>query len=411
MYYNIPNTFNLFKQIRHMLKKISWIAFFLLVIYPFLLVFLVIKYSIDYKLDLFEIVLLITGYYGSNITVGIGLHRLWSHHSFKTNIVMEFILAMMSAATLQGPILSWASNHHKHHTYTDKGDDPHSPLKFKNRILGFIWSHIGWMIIDGSYKSVDRITMVKLGKNKLLKWQLRYYWQIALFMNTVFPALIGYLINNTVTSAYAGFLFIGMGRALQQQATFCVNSLCHFVGSKQYYKGTAGDIWWMALFLLGENWHNFHHAFPSDYRNGVKWYHLDVHKWIIYMMSKFGLAWNLEITPKVRIQAKINETSKYLIEGRKQQLNLLQDKINQLVERLCMKLIELDNSSISIKAQLKKSCIEMQESLKRLAEQLHSSIQLTEQSSERLLKIASKKIKDSEIAIYRLYNKLEYISN
>ncbi|WP_342260279.1 fatty acid desaturase [Candidatus Tisiphia endosymbiont of Metellina segmentata] len=396
-----------------MLKRIVWSIFFVLIIYPIILSYLGIKYYASHKIGVFEISLFIAGYYGSNIAVGVGLHRLWSHHAFKTNKVVEFILVMMSAGTLQGPVLSWASNHFKHHAYTDKAQDPHSPLKFENRILGFLWSHIGWMIIDGSYKSIDRITMVKLGRNKLLRWQLKYYWQIAAFMNIVFPALIGYLIGGTIISAYAGFLFIGIGRALQQHATFCVNSLCHFVGSKQYYKGTAGDIWWMALFLLGENWHNFHHAFPSDYRNGAKWYHFDVHKWIIYVMSKLGLAWNLEVTSKIRIQAKINETSKYLIEGRKQQLNLLQDKINQLVEHVYVKLNELENSSVSIKAQLQKSFMEIQESLKKLAEQLHSSIQLTEKSSERLLKIASKKIKDREIAIYRLYNELDrkYIRN
>ncbi|MDD9335577.1 MAG: fatty acid desaturase [Rickettsiaceae bacterium] len=396
-----------------MLKRIVWSIFFVLIIYPIILSYLGIKYYASHKIGVFEISLFIAGYYGSNIAVGVGLHRLWSHHAFKTNKMVEFILVMMSAGTLQGPVLSWASNHFKHHAYTDKDQDPHSPLKFENRILGFLWSHIGWMIIDGSYKSIDRITMVKLGRNKLLRWQLKYYWQIAAFMNIVFPALIGYLIGGTIISAYAGFLFIGIGRALQQHATFCVNSLCHFVGSKQYYKGTAGDIWWMALFLLGENWHNFHHAFPSDYRNGAKWYHFDVHKWIIYVMSKLGLAWNLEVTSKIRIQAKINETSKYLIEGRKQQLNLLQDKINQLVEHVYVKLNELENSSVSIKAQLQKSFMEIQESLKKLAEQLHSSIQLTEKSSERLLKIASKKIKDREIAIYRLYNELDrkYIRN
>ncbi|WP_425360765.1 MULTISPECIES: fatty acid desaturase [unclassified Candidatus Tisiphia] len=396
-----------------MLKRIVWSIFFVLIIYPIILSCLVVKYYASYKIGLFEISLFIAGYYGSNIAVGVGLHRLWSHHAFKTNKVVEFILVMMSAATFQGPVLSWASNHYKHHTYTDKDQDPHSPLKFENRILGFLWSHVGWMIIDGSYKSIDRVTMVKLGKNKLLRWQLKHYWQISLFMNTIVPALIGYLIGGTIISAYAGFLFIGMGRALQQHATFCVNSLCHFVGSKKYYKGTAGDIWWMALFLLGENWHNFHHAFPSDYRNGAKWYHFDVHKWIIYVMSKLGLAWNLEVTPEVRIQAKVNETSKYLIEGRKQQLSLLQDKINQLGERIYVKLNELENSSISIKVQLQKSFIEIQESLKKLAEQLHSSIQLTEESSERLLKIASKKIKDREMAIYRLYNELDrkYVRN
>ncbi|MCC8417444.1 MAG: fatty acid desaturase [Rickettsia endosymbiont of Bryobia graminum] len=390
-----------------MLKNIDWRAFFVLIIYPFILFILAIEYSLSHTIGLFEIGLLIAGYYGSNIAVGVGLHRLWSHNAFKTNSFVEFILALMSAGTLQGPVLSWASNHYKHHTYTDKDQDPHTPLKYDNKILGFLWAHIGWMIIGGSYKSIDRITMVKHGRNKILKWQLKYYWEIAIFMNSLLPILIGYLIGGTLLSAYAGFLFIGVGRAIQQHATFCVNSLCHFAGSKKYYKGTAGDIWWMALFLLGENWHNFHHAFPSDYRNGIKWYHFDAHKWIIYTLSKLGLAWNLECTDKVRIEAKMKETSAYLLEGRKQQLGLLQSKIDQLVEHIYLKLLELDNSSVSIKDQLHKSFLEIQESLKKQAEQLQSSIQLTEKSSEQLLKIAQKKLKDSEAAIYSLYNKFD----
>ena len=395
------------------MHNIDWRAAFVLLLYPIILLALAVKYSGYTQIGIFEIALAVVGYYGSNISVGIGLHRLWSHNSYKTNKLVEFILVMMSSGTLQGPVLSWASNHYKHHTYTDKDQDPHSPLKFKNRVVGFLWSHIGWMIIGGSYQPIDKITMVKLGRSKLLKWQLQYYWQVAVFMNIVPPALLGYLIGGTAMSAYAGFLFIGIGRAIQQHATFCVNSMCHFLGSKKYYKGTAGDIWWMALFLLGENWHNFHHAFPSDYRNGARWYHFDVHKWIIYLMSKVGLAWDLERTPKVRIQAKMQETNQYLLEGRKHELSLLQSRINQLTEVIYVKLHEIDNRSVYIRTKLKKSFLDIQESLRKLAEQLQSSIQLTEESSEQLLKKASKKIHDSEAAFYKLYNKLDrkYIKN
>lgn len=391
------------------LRDINLPAFFIIIIYPILLLALLVHYALNHSIGWFEIGLLIMGYYGSNIAVGIGLHRKWSHHAYKTNKVVEFILAVISAGTLQGPALSWASNHYRHHTYTDKDQDPHSPSKFDNKILGFLWSHIGWMIIgEGSYKSIDRVTMVKLGRNEILKWQLKYYWQISIFMNTIMPMIVGFVFGGTALSLYIGFLFIGIGRALQQQATFCVNSVCHFLGSKQYYKGTAGDIWWMAVFLLGENWHNFHHAFPSDYRNGVKWYHFDVHKWIIYGMSKVGLAWDLETTAKVRIKAKMQETASHLVQGREQQFNLIQSKIDQLTDHVYAKLSEFEHSSIAVKTQLKKSLVEMQESLKNLAEHLRSSIELTEVSSEKMLKIASKKIKDIEMTIYKLYNDLSY---
>jgi len=390
-----------------MIKKINWPVFFILIAYPVLLTVLAINYSAARSIGGFEVVLAIVGYYGSNISVGVGLHRLWSHNTYKTNKFVEFFLAMISAGALQGPILAWASDHHKHHTYTDKEQDPHSPSKFKNPVMGFLWSHIGWMLLgEGSHKHIDRVTMVKLGKSSMLRWQLKYYWQIAAFMSLVVPAIVGYIAGGDLISAYAGFLFIGIGRTLQQHATFCVNSLCHFVGSRKYYKGTAGDIWWMAIFLLGENWHNFHHAFPSDYRNGSRWHQFDVHKWIIYLMSKVGLAWNLERTPEVRVQARINETKNQMIEIRKEKLQSLQMKAEQLIENIHVKTNELENSSENIRKQLKKSFIELQDSVKRITEQLHSaSVQLTEKSSEKLLEMVASKLQSSENAIYKLCNK------
>ncbi|MGX6959767.1 MAG: acyl-CoA desaturase [Rickettsia endosymbiont of Pentastiridius leporinus] len=393
-----------------MLSKLNKPAFFALIVYPIILISLLVKYISNYGIGWTEIAFTVSSYYIYNITVGIGLHRLWSHNAYKINKYAEFVLIILSAGTLQGPALSWASNHYKHHGFTDKEEDPHSPLKYDNKILGLFWSHLGWMLVgSGSYKSIDRLTWAKHGKNKLLKWQLKYYWQIAVFMNVIVPLLAGYLIGGTLISAYMAFLFMGLGRFLQQQATFCVNSLCHFAGSKKYYKGTAGDIWWMALFLLGENWHNYHHAFPSDYRNGVKWYHFDVHKWIIFLMSKVGLASELERTTTVRIQAKMQDALNYLSEKQKQKLNLMQVKVEQLLENLCLKIKELEDSSNIIKGQLKKSFIEIQESLKNLAEQISSAAQITEKPPKKLLKVVSREINNAEQSIYKLYNKLNTV--
>ncbi len=395
-----------------MLQNINWTAFIALIIYPLFLITLGIHYGIQYDIRWSQIILAIAGYYGSNIAVGVGLHRLWAHNAFKAHKVAEFILVMMSAGTLQGPVLSWASNHYNHHTFTDTEQDPHSPLKYNKGIVGFMWSHIGWMLVGkGSNLPISRITMVKLGRNNLLKWQLKYYWHLAIFMNTIAPAIVGYLVGGTLFSAYTGFVFIGLGRALQQQATFCVNSACHYLGTKTYANSTAGDIWWLAIFLLGENWHNYHHAFPSDYRNGVKWYQFDVHKWIIYLMSKVGLAWNLDCTPDFRIQAKVAETAKKIAEGRQQEVSLLQEKIEQLTAHLYIKINELEHSSVNIKNQLGKSFLEAQERLKNIADQLHTAMQLKDKSAEKLVKLASEKISSTESMISDLYNKLEKLSS
>jgi stearoyl-CoA desaturase (delta-9 desaturase) len=250
----------------------------------------------------------VLGYYVSQMVVCVGLHRLWAHQSYKAHPLVEHILAWFAAGTLQGPILAWASDHHAHHAHTDTENDPHTPLKYKNPLMGLWWSHVGWMLYQPTPKPLNRVTIVKLGRNPIIMSQMKHYWVQAIFMNVVPPALLGLLVEQSLHGLWIGILYVGLGRALQQQATFMVNSVCHFVGSNTYGPGTARDVWWLVPVLLGENWHNFHHAFPRDYRNGYRWYHIDINKWAIDAMYWLGLAWDLEITPDTRVNAKITLT-------------------------------------------------------------------------------------------------------
>ena len=311
--------------------KINYIAGFVLIVYPLIICFLGFLYWNKFSISTFEIVCVIASFYTFCISVGVGIHRLWAHGSYKANKFVEFLLAIVSAGTLQGPILAWVSDHDNHHSYTDiLGKDPHTPLKYclleenkneystKGKLKGFFWSHMGWML-DGerTKKRIEKSALKRLGKNKIVMWQFRNYWKIAVLVNTLLPFCIGYVIGGNLQYGVAGFVFIGIGRAIQQQATFCINSLVHFFGSKKYVNGTAGDIPLLFFMFLGENWHNFHHAFPRDYRNGHKWYHLDAHKWIIALMEKLGLASNLVRTPKERIMAKIELTKKQFAQHEK----------------------------------------------------------------------------------------------
>lgn len=351
-------------------NKLNKPAFFALIIYPVYLIALAVYYFNEFGVGWLELGIFVTGYYISNITVGIGLHRLWSHDSYKTNKFVEWVLMFLSAGTLQGPVLSWASNHFRHHTYTDTDQDPHSPTKYNSKLLGFWWSHMGWMLVgDGSFRSIDRVTMVKLGKKTSLRFQLKYYWQLALLMNSLVPAIFGFILTGDLKGAFAGFLFIGLGRALQQQITFFVNSLCHFVGTQKYTDGTSRDIWWLAILLLGENWHNFHHAFPTDYRNGAKWYQADVHKWIIYLMSKVGLAWDLKRTAKVRVDAKVSKTMQDFITARKADLAHIQERLNEMVLSMQDWASDLEDSSNEMRDNLKAKYNETLEHLQTLSTQ------------------------------------------
>ena len=345
-------------------EKINYITSFVLIIYPLVIFLLGAFYWKEYGIGKFEILCTIISFYIFCISVGVGIHRLWAHGSYKTNKIVEFILAVISAGTLQGPVLAWASDHDKHHTHTDVlGKDPHTPLKYcilenaqakcsiKNRLKGFFWSHIGWMIFgESSQKHIATGTLKRLGKNKIIMWQFKHYWKIATLVNTVLPFCIGYAIGGDLQYGLAGFIFMGIGRAVQQQATFCINSLAHFFGSKKYTNVTAGDIPILFFMFLGENWHNFHHAFPRDYRNGHKWYHLDVHKWIIALMEKLGLAKDVVRTSEERIKAKIEETKMQFISNSKRQL----DKANALSDRLLATITEkLDDSLLQLSTEMK----------------------------------------------------------
>ena len=337
--------------------RINWLTVSILVFYPLLIILAAVVYGNIYGVGKFELLLFIGAFYGCTISVGVGFHRLWSHGAFKTRKSVEAILALTTAATLQGPVIAWASDHRKHHAFVDAPGDPHSPLKYKSKIMGFFWSHMGWMLVgESSHKHIDTFTMKRLGKNKILVWQLKYYWQIATFMNTVFPALIGYLCAGTFQGMLAAYIFMGLGRAVQQQTTFFVNSLCHFCGTKQYVDGTPGDIWWLFFVLLGENWHNFHHAFGEDYRNGCKWYQVDVHKWIIALMSHLGLASNLICTPNERIEAVRLELENENFSRCQEKLALIENGALRLASFARERLLEAEKSAAVIAESLKNKC-------------------------------------------------------
>lgn len=343
--------------------KINYIAGFVVIVYPLIICFLGLLYWNKFGVSTFEIVCVIASFYSFCISVGIGIHRLWAHGSYKTNKFIEFILAVVSAGTLQGPVLAWVSDHDKHHSYTDVlGKDPHTPLKYclleenkneystKGKLKGFFWSHMGWML-DGKAprKQIERSALKRLGKNKIVMWQFKNYWRIAILVNTLIPFSIGYGIGGSLQYAIAGFIFIGIGRAMQQQATFCINSVVHFFGSKKYTNGTAGDIPALFFMFLGENWHNFHHAFPLDYRNGHKWYQLDVHKWIIALMEKLGLASDVIRTPNERIKAKVELTKQQFAINMKKQLNDIETMLTKLVETLTKEIDEhLNQVSVNV---------------------------------------------------------------
>jgi stearoyl-CoA desaturase (delta-9 desaturase) len=236
---------------------------------------------------------LLLGANGMAITCG--YHRLFSHATYEAHPVLKVLYLLFGAMALQNSVLIWSAGHRVHHRHIDEPEiDPYCARR------GFWFSHIGWMLHDYPSGQPDFATVRDLERDPLVRWQHRHYLAIALGMNLGLPLLIGLLCGQLV----GVFLLAGVLRlVVSHHTTFCINSLAHMWGTQPYTdQNTARDNGLVSLLTYGEGYHNFHHQFAHDYRNGVRWWQWDPSKWFISAMRGLGLAYNLKRIPWFKIQ-------------------------------------------------------------------------------------------------------------
>lgn len=264
--------------------------------------------------DTFEIIACVVLIYFSGMSITAGYHRLWSHKAYQANIFVRVVLAIGGAMSLQNSILHWCSDHRIHHKHVD--DNEHDPYSAKK---GFWYSHIGWMLREYQIQRYDDYSNCRdLQKDPVVMWQHNHYLKIMLSANFGLPILLGWM-NGDV---WGMLLLAGVFRlVVVHHVTFFINSLAHIWGKQPYTdKNTARDNDILAFFTFGEGYHNFHHIFEYDYRNGIKWWQFDPTKWLIKGLSVIGLASNLRRCPEERIEkAKVA-----------MQLKLAQEKVSKL---------------------------------------------------------------------------------
>jgi stearoyl-CoA desaturase (delta-9 desaturase) len=217
-----------------------------------------------------------------------GYHRLFAHPTYRARWLVRAFYLVFGAASVQNSALKWAADHRVHHTKTDRDEDPY------NISRGFWWAHIGWIFYKDREQRHPR-GVSDLLADPLVVWQDRYYLALAVLFSGVLPLALGSLWGDPIGALLvAGFLRL----VVQWHATFAVNSVAHMLGSQPYSRAnSARDSFWTALITLGEGYHNFHHRFQSDYRNGVRWFHFDPTKWFVWTMSRIGLTRELRRTP------------------------------------------------------------------------------------------------------------------
>jgi stearoyl-CoA desaturase (delta-9 desaturase) len=277
-------------------KNIDYKSFIVLVFTPIAALFLVPYYAIVHKFCSTDWIWFIFFMVSTGLSITMGYHRLWSHCSYKANILIRAFFMLFGACAIQNSIIKWCSDHRNHHKFVDnKKMDPYAATK------GFWYSHILWMLKKSSspIKSFENVQDLK--RDPLVVFQDRYYIFIAIFMCVILPMIIGATYDHTMGC----LLLAGLLRlVLNHHLTFFINSLAHIWGRQKYSSGnTSKDNILLSFFTYGEGYHNFHHKYPGDYRNGIRWYDFDPSKWFVFLFSFIGWTYNLKITASPIIEA------------------------------------------------------------------------------------------------------------
>ncbi len=274
---------------------------------PAFAVTLVPLYGYFYGYDLYEWLAFLFLMLFCGLSITAGYHRMWSHKAYKAHPIVRFIFALGGACALQNDVMHWASDHRRHHRFVD--DNKHDPYSAGR---GFWFSHIGWILRNYESSKEDFSNIKDIQQDPIAVWQHKHYLSLVLLTNIGVPALLGYLHGDII----ACLLLAGLLRlVLSQHVTYLINSIAHMWGRQTFSDShSARDNPLLALITYGEGYHNFHHTFQWDYRNGVKWWHFDPTKWLIRTLSWIGLTRDLKRTSPAQI-----ETARLKLQYRKAQ--------------------------------------------------------------------------------------------
>jgi stearoyl-CoA desaturase (delta-9 desaturase) len=243
----------------------------------------------------------------TSLGITVGFHRLFTHRSFKTSRVVEFILAALGSMAVEGPLLKWVAIHRVHHQYSDKQDDPHSPHGLGHGIFGMLrgaWhAHLGWIFepdppdLDHYVKDLQQCRLLRVMTVLFPLWVV-----VSLFI----PAVLGGLLTRTWGGAWSGLVWGGLVRIfVVHHVTWSINSVCHLWGTRRFRSDDQSrDNFVFGVLGLGEGWHHSHHAFPTSARHGLRWWQIDVSYLVIKCLAWLHLAWNVKV-PTKRAQAAL----------------------------------------------------------------------------------------------------------
>ncbi len=294
-------------DLQHDPRAIRWLNVAFLTVLPAVAVAGTVWYAAVHGVGWREPLAALVMWILTGLGITAGYHRLFSHRTYKATPLVRLLFAVCGGAAAQNSVVAWASDHRRHHACVDTDQDPYDARR------GFFWSHMGWVMRDG-YWGHDAYTNVPdLLKDPVLRHQHEHYLLWAVLANA---AMFG--IAGALTGLWWGMFVIAvlLRIVVVQHFTFLINSLAHMWGSQPFSAANSSrDNWILSLLTMGEGYHNYHHAFETDYRNGLAWYAWDPSKWLIYGLSRLGLANDLRRTPEdVVLRRRFEEGRRTLTE-------------------------------------------------------------------------------------------------
>jgi stearoyl-CoA desaturase (delta-9 desaturase) len=275
--------------------KAGWenVALALFIGVPFLALVAAVPVAWGWGLGWRDVVLAVVLYVVSGHGVTVGFHRYFTHGSFKANRALKIALAVAGSLAIEGPVIRWVADHRRHHAFSDREGDPHSPWRYGETLpalaKGLLFAHMGWMF-DVERTNTRRYTPDLLKDRDIVAISLFFPAFVA--TSLLLPAALGGLLSWSWQGAVTAFFWASLVRvALLHHVTWSINSICHAIGEQPFKsRDHSGNVWWLALLSGGESWHNLHHADPTCARHGVLRGQIDSSARMIWAFEKLGWA-------------------------------------------------------------------------------------------------------------------------
>jgi len=284
------------------------VALALFIVVPFVAIAAAVPLAWGGWLSWTDVVIALVMFAVSGHGITVGFHRLFTHKSFKPNRGLKITLAVAGSLAIQGPVIRWVADHRKHHKFSDRDGDPHSPWRYGTDIKalskGFMHAHMMWLF--NPEQTPQRKYAPDLMKDKDLV-RISRQFPIWVAVSLLLPTLAGGLITMSWQGALTAYFWGGLVRVgLLHHVTWSINSICHTVGNRPFVsRDKSANVWWLAIPSMGESWHNLHHADPTCARHGVLRGQLDSSARLIWFLEKVGWVSDVRWPVKERIDGKL----------------------------------------------------------------------------------------------------------